>query len=152
LQYNDPTTFAVSWSDQFCARRRWHDPNGFPTLVSHRLDRHIVRLQSICGIECERLSYGRVGRQQTEDQNTSCSSKMKLADHVGHDTYCWTLSRGCRQLAKHSLEILVSSSRKPHESVVKTPHIRLGLLLSSLRQPHLPHQLSKPWVGAYGVQ
>jgi len=23
---------------------------------------------------------------------------------------------------------------------------------SSLRQPHLPHQLSKPWVGAYGVE
>jgi hypothetical protein len=45
LQDNDAATFAIFPSGQLCIRRcRWRDTDCLSALVSHRLDRYIVRV------------------------------------------------------------------------------------------------------------
>jgi hypothetical protein len=44
----------------------WHYPNRFPASIGRRFDIHVVRLQSICGVQ-ERLRCRDAGRQHAQE-------------------------------------------------------------------------------------
>ncbi|PYV75463.1 MAG: hypothetical protein DMG96_17100 [Acidobacteria bacterium] len=78
-----PTTFAVFRGHQLCIRSgRRHDPHRFATSVSHCLDRHIVSLQSLRGIQLQSLGWRSAGNQESGTQHTSHRGKMNLVDHA----------------------------------------------------------------------
>jgi hypothetical protein len=87
-KHNDPASFTVLRGHQFyIGSRCWHHPNGFATLVSHRLGCNIVRLQTFCGIKREGLPHrASAGHQKDGSQygwhrdksNTTHSPPMVL--------------------------------------------------------------------------